>query len=82
TALLRGLVHGASDPRLAVAEVMHREVRTVGESEDAGRLRDLFEDDYAALVVDEADRLLGIITKMDLVEHLAEDLRPAASRTR
>jgi cystathionine beta-synthase len=70
TDLLRNLVDGRADPSQAVAEVMFRNVRTVHHDEDAGVLNDLFSDGYAALVVDDAGVLLGLFTKIDLVEYL------------
>jgi CBS-domain-containing membrane protein len=49
---------------------MFRNVRTVHEREDARVLTELFVKDLVALVVDDEKRLLGILTKMDLVDHL------------
>jgi len=49
---------------------MFRNVRTVNEREDARVLTELFVKDLVALVVDDEKRLLGILTKMDLVDHL------------
>jgi cystathionine beta-synthase len=54
----------------AVAEVMFRNVSTVHVDEDARVLTELFTKDLVALVVDDARQLLGIVTKMDLVDHL------------
>jgi cystathionine beta-synthase len=67
--LLSKLVEGASLSS-AVAEVMFRNVRTVHASDDARVLTELFAKDMVALVVDDQKRLLGILTKMDLVDHL------------
>jgi cystathionine beta-synthase len=67
--LLSKLVEGASLSS-AVAEVMFRNVRTVQVNDDARVLTELFVKDLVALVVDEHRRLLGILTKMDLVDHL------------
>ena len=68
-ALLSKLVEGHSLSS-AVAEVMFRNVRTVHEKDDARVLTELFTKDLVALVVDDEKRLLGILTKMDLVDHL------------
>ncbi len=68
--LLGKLVDGRANPASAVAEVMFRDVRTVHESEEAGVLTSLFGDGYAALVVDDDERLHGIISKVDLVDYL------------
>jgi cystathionine beta-synthase len=58
----------------AVAEVMFRNVSTVHVGEDARVLTELFTKDLVALVVDDARQLLGILTKMDLVDHLTGPL--------
>ena len=62
-------------PDMTVAEVMFREVTTIGLDEHAGALTELFARDLAALVVDDAHRLVGILTKMDLVDHLTGSRR-------
>jgi cystathionine beta-synthase len=67
--LLSKLVEG-HNLSSAVAEVMFRNVRTVHERDDARVLTELFAKDLVALVVDDEKRLLGILTKMDLVDHL------------
>jgi cystathionine beta-synthase len=67
--LLSKLVEGASLSS-SVAEVMFRNVRTVHANDDARVLTELFAKDLVALVVDDQKRLLGILTKMDLVDHL------------
>ncbi len=80
--LLSKLVEGHSLSS-AVAEVMFRNVRTVHVNDDARVLTELFVKDLVALVVDDAKRLLGILTKMDLVDHLTGSVgskREAAER--
>ena len=56
----------------AIAEVMFRKVHTVHENEDAGALLCLFSKDEVGIVVDDADHVHGIITKMDLFDHLTQ----------
>jgi len=68
--LLARLVEGNATLASAVAEVMFRNVRTVRTDEDARVLMELFADGNVALLVDESQRLQGILTKMDLVEVL------------
>ena len=68
--LLSKMVEGNASLSSAVAEVMFRNVETVNEQEDARCLTSLFSRGYVALVVDKDQRLKGILTKMDLVDHL------------
>ena len=67
--LLSKLVEGY-ELSSAVAEVMFRKVQTVHTDDDAKVLTELFVKDYVGLVVDDQKRLVGILTKMDLVDHL------------
>lgn len=67
--LLSKLVEGY-ELSSAVAEVMFRKVQTVHTEDDAKVLTELFVKDYVGLVVDDQKRLVGILTKMDLVDHL------------
>jgi cystathionine beta-synthase len=76
--LLRKVIEGHATPQSAVAEVMFRNVRTVHAEEDAGVLTGLFAEGCVALVVDDDRRLLGLMTKMDLVDQLTRT--PAVSR--
>ena len=66
--LLSKLVEGHSSLTSAVAEVMFRNVTTVHVNDDASRLNQLFADGLVGLAVDDAKRLSGIVTKMDVVE--------------
>ena len=69
--LLSKLVEDRASLASAIAEVMFRNVETVRQEDEATRLFDCFARDEVGLVVDEQSRLLGIITKMDIVETLA-----------
>jgi cystathionine beta-synthase len=69
--LLSRVVEGSASLASAVAEVMFRNVHTVHVNDDAGALQQLFAEGLAGIVVDDAKSIRGIITKMDLVEHLA-----------
>jgi cystathionine beta-synthase len=73
--LLAGLVEGRTTLASSIAEVMFRNVETVHLSDDASVLLDRFSRGYVGLVVDDDGRLIGILTKMDLVEHLAAPLK-------
>jgi len=68
--LLGKLVDGRATTASSVAEVMFRNVRTVHHTEEAGGLTELFAGGFAALVVDDDQQLVGIISKVDLVDYL------------
>lgn len=68
--LLAKLVEGRASLESAVAEVMFRNVTTVNAAADAGELLELFSKGMVGLVVDASSSLLGVVTKMDLVEVL------------
>ena len=68
--LLAKLVDGRASLASAVAEVMFRNVRTIHAREDASKLLEIFSEGLVGLVVDDQDELLGIVTKMDLVDVL------------
>jgi cystathionine beta-synthase len=68
--LLAKLVDGRATLASAVAEVMFRNVATVRTTDDASRLLEVFGKGMVGLVVDEKGKLLGVITKMDLVDLL------------
>jgi len=69
--LLARLVEGNATLASAVAEVMFRNVQTVSIGDDVESLTALFAQGYVGLIVDETNRPVGILTKMDLVDHLA-----------
>jgi len=68
--LLAKLVDGRATLSSAVAEVMFRNVKTLVATEDAGKLLEVFAAGMVGIVVDESERLMGIVTKMDLVDLL------------
>ncbi len=68
--LLGKLVDGRATTATSMAEVMFRNVRTARLTDEAGILPDLFADGFAALVVDDDEQLVGIISKVDLVDYL------------
>ena len=67
---LRVLVDGHATATTSIAEVMVRKVSTVAPSAPAAELPRIFERGEVALVVDDERRLLGLITKLDMIEHL------------
>jgi CBS-domain-containing membrane protein len=60
-----------ADRETVVAEVMERKVSTVGMHAGSGELPRIFERGEVAIVVDDDRSVLGILTKMDLIEMLA-----------
>ena len=55
-----------------VAEVMERRVSTVPLYASTSELPDIFERGEVALVVDDDQRVKGLITKLDLIEYLTK----------
>jgi cystathionine beta-synthase len=67
---LRALVDGGASASTSVAEVMERKVSTIAPHAPASELPRIFERGEVALVVDEQKAVLGIVTKLDMIEHL------------
>ncbi|HEY1548185.1 MAG TPA: cystathionine beta-synthase [Kofleriaceae bacterium] len=74
--LLHQMMTGRIDKTTVVAEVMERKVSTVSMHAGSGELPRIFERGEVAIVTDEQRAILGIITKMDLIEMLATRSRP------
>jgi cystathionine beta-synthase len=68
--LLARLVEGNATLASAVAEVMFRRVDTIHCDEDAGKLLGTFGKGEVGVVIDDSGCVLGIVTKMDLVDSL------------
>lgn len=68
--VLRHLVNGKLKATTSIAEIMERQVVTVSLSTPASELPLIFSRGEVALVVDEGERLCGLVTKMDLIELL------------
>jgi len=69
--LLHHLVSGRVGKDTIVAEVMERRVSTVAMNASSSELPRIFERGEVAVVVDDHRQVLGIVTKMDLIEMLA-----------
>jgi cystathionine beta-synthase len=69
--LLHHLVSGRANKETIVAEVMERRVATVALHASSGELPRIFERGEVAIVVDDHRNVIGILTKMDLIEMLA-----------
>jgi cystathionine beta-synthase len=69
--LLHHMVSGRVTGSTIVAEVMERKVSTVGTDAGSSELPRIFERGEVAVVVDDARAVIGIVTKMDLIEMLA-----------
>ena len=72
--LLSSIVEGNASLTSTMAEVMFRNVHTVNMNDDARILLERFTHDEVGLVVDAEQRLMGILTKMDLVDHLTVEV--------
>ncbi len=68
--VLHHLVGGHATPDHSIVEVMERRVSTVGPNTHANILPEIFERGEVALVVDDDQAVLGILTKLDLIEYL------------
>ncbi len=77
--LLHHLVSGRGTKNTIVAEVMERKVATVGMHASSSELPRIFERGEVAIVVDDDRSVIGIITKMDLIEMLAAKIVPRAT---
>jgi len=75
TDVLAALVGGRASSSTAVAEVMVRRVNTVAMHASASELQRIFERGEVALVINDEREILGIITKLDLIELLAAKAR-------
>jgi cystathionine beta-synthase len=69
--LLHHLVSGRGTKDTIVAEVMERKVSTVALHASSSELPRIFERGEVAIVVDDGREVIGILTKMDLIEMLA-----------
>lgn len=69
---LRVLVDGNVTGTTRVAEVMVRKVATVAPHTPASELPHIFERGEVALVVDDDRNVLGLVTKLDLIEYLTK----------
>ena len=69
--LLQHLVAGRVSKDTIAAEIMERKVSTVGEQASSAELPRIFERGEVAIVVDADRTVIGILTKMDLIEMLA-----------
>jgi cystathionine beta-synthase len=67
---LRVLVEGSARATTSIAEVMVRKVSTIAPHAPASELPRIFERGEVALVVDEQRTVVGIVTKLDMIEHL------------
>jgi cystathionine beta-synthase len=73
--LLHHLVSGRANKETIVAEVMERKVSTVALHAGSGELPRIFERGEVAIVVDEQRGVLGILTKLDLIEMIARKIQ-------
>jgi len=69
--LLHHLVSGRVNKDTIVAEVMERKVSTVGLHASSSELPRIFERGEVAVVVDDQRAVIGILTKLDLIEMIS-----------
>jgi cystathionine beta-synthase len=69
--VMQQLVSARAKPDTTVAEAMVRRVATVEINAPAGELLAIFERGEVALVIDSERHLLGLVTKMDLIDIVA-----------
>ncbi len=70
--VLHAMVEGRASGSAAIAEVMVRRVSTVEEHASAADLNAIFDRGEVAIVVDGEHRVLGILTKLDLIDYLTK----------
>ncbi len=70
--LLHVMVSGGATAETSAAEVMERRVSTIPLDAATSTLTDIFERGEVGVVVDDELRVKGILTKLDLIEHLTK----------
>jgi len=70
--LLHVMMEGHATASSKVAEVMARRVSTVPLHASTSELPDIFERGEVALVVDDDQRVQGLLTKLDLIDYLTK----------
>ena len=77
--LLHVLLSGEHSPKSTIAEVMVRKVSTIAPHASASELPRIFERGEVAIVADDQKKIIGIVTKLDLIDHLTRQpvLQPA-----
>ena len=68
--MLTGLVTGQFELDSRVAEAMCRKVVTMNHHDTAAALPELFADGEIAIVVDDEQRVVAVVTKIDFVDYL------------
>ena len=74
--LLTRIVEKRASLDAKIAEVMFRNVETVHQNDDAKVLLDVFSHGSVGVIVDDDQSLVGILTKMDLFDHLTTAVAP------
>jgi cystathionine beta-synthase len=75
--VLHTMVAGYATANSAIAEVMVRRVSTVLPHAGARDLTQIFDRGEVAIVVDDDHRVIGILTKLDLIDYLTKTVRVA-----
>ena len=74
TDVLHAMVDGQAKPNTSIAEVMERRVATLSEHASTNELTGIFERGEIALIVNDDQHVIGILTKLDLIEYLTKDV--------
>ena len=69
--LLDYLLSGAGQMDHPIADIVSTDAATVGPDTSIDALGDIFTRGHVAVVVDESDRVRGIVTKIDMIDYLA-----------
>ncbi|MEM8711285.1 MAG: CBS domain-containing protein, partial [Planctomycetota bacterium] len=77
--LLSRIVDRDASSETRIAEVMFRNVSTLHTDENASKLMSHFAEGNVGVVVDDEQQLVGILTKMDLFDHLSTTVTPVGA---
>jgi cystathionine beta-synthase len=72
---LNYMLSGAGAMDHAIGDIISTEVRTVRPETSLDALAEIAASGMAAVVVDEEDRPTGIVTKIDVIDYLANKMR-------
>ena len=80
--LLRALATRVSGPDDPVRDIAERRISQIGPDESISRLAELFTQSGEAVLVMDNDKLLGVLTRIDLITYLARPIATAIASER